>query len=99
MMFYPPFYRYSYNHSYWKNPQININKEIENKKESPVQEDNSNLGKKKENRNSSDSPFIEILGISLYFDDILLICLLLFLFEEGVDDQWLYIAIILLLLS
>ena len=41
----------------------------------------------------------EIFGISLYFDDILLICLIFFLYNEGVKDQYLFIALILLLLS
>lgn len=41
----------------------------------------------------------EIFGIKLYFDDILLICLIFFLYNEGVQDQYLFIALILLLLS
>lgn len=41
----------------------------------------------------------EIFGITLYFDDILLICLLLFLYNEGVKDQLLFISLIMLLLS
>ena len=55
--------------------------------------------KKEETRQNRESPIFEIFGISLYFDDILIICLLFFLFQEGVDDEWLYIALILLLLS
>lgn len=38
-------------------------------------------------------------GIDLHFDDILLICLLIFLYNEKVQDQFLFIALILLLLS
>jgi len=41
----------------------------------------------------------EIFGIKLYFDDLLLICLIFFLYNEGVKDQFLFIALILLLLS
>ncbi len=41
----------------------------------------------------------EIFGIKLHFDDILLICLLFFLYNEGVNDQLLFISLILLLLS
>lgn len=48
---------------------------------------------------SSDMPLFEIFGIKLYFDDILLICLIFFLYTEGVQDQYLFIALILLLLS
>lgn len=46
-----------------------------------------------------DREFIDILGITLYYDDILLICLLFFLYNEGVKDQYLFISLILLLLS
>ena len=44
-------------------------------------------------------PMFEIFGIQLYFDDILLICLIFFLYTEGVQDEYLFIALILLLLS
>ena len=41
----------------------------------------------------------EFFGLKLQFDDILLICLLLFLYNEGVKDQLLFISLIMLLLS
>ena len=41
----------------------------------------------------------EIFGITLHFDDVLLICLLFFLYNERVNDQLLFISLILLLLS
>ena len=41
----------------------------------------------------------EIFGITLHFDDILIICLLFFLYNEGVKDQLLFISLIMLLLS
>ncbi len=51
-------------------------------------------------RNSDyDSSFFEIFGLKLYFDDILLICMIFFLYSEGVEDQMLFIALILLLIS
>lgn len=55
--------------------------------------------KKKNCDEETDSPLFEIFGISLYFDDILLICLIFFLYQEGVKDESLFIALILLLLS
>lgn len=56
------------------------------------------------NHNSSDSmrhekPVFELFGIQLFFDDILLISLIFFLYNEGVKDQSLFVALILLLLS
>ncbi|MCI8620913.1 MAG: hypothetical protein HFJ50_03870 [Clostridia bacterium] len=44
-------------------------------------------------------PIFEIFGIKLYFDDILIVSLLFFLYSEGVEDNLLFIALILLLLS
>ena len=46
-----------------------------------------------------ENAFFEIFGIKLYYDDILLICLIFFLYQEDVDDPYLFIALILLLLS
>lgn len=97
MMFYSPFYRYNYNRPYFQYGYSHHNPEgkYENAEQPQIQEEI----KKEEARNSEDSPFIEIFGVSLYFDDILLVCLLLFLSQEGVEDQWLYIALVLLLFS
>lgn len=49
--------------------------------------------------NGNDDFCFSFFGIDLHFDDILLICLLIFLYNEGVQDQFLFIALILLLLS
>lgn len=46
-----------------------------------------------------EEPVLEILGIKLYFDDILILGLLFFLYTEGVKDEILFISLILLLLS
>lgn len=46
-----------------------------------------------------DEPFFKIFGIKLYYDDILLISLIFFLYKEEVKDQYLLFALILLLLS
>lgn len=51
-----------------------------------------------DNNNKEDCLF-NIFGIKLYFDDLLLICLIFFLYNEGVKDQSLFIILILLLLS
>ena len=41
----------------------------------------------------------EIFGLKLYFDDLLIVAMLFFLYQEDVKDTYLYIALILLLLS
>ena len=47
----------------------------------------------------SDEPILEILGIKLYLDDIIILCLLFFLYNEGVKDDMLFLSLILLLLN
>lgn len=56
---------------------------------------NSNI----EHKDRYDSEYFEILGIKLYSDDILLLCLIFFLYKEGVKDEYLFISLIMLLLS
>lgn len=46
-----------------------------------------------------EEPIFEILGIELYLDDIIILGLLFFLYQEGVQDEMLFISLILLLLS
>lgn len=43
--------------------------------------------------------YIDILGIHLHFDDILLMVLIYFLYTEGMTDVYLFVILILLLLS
>lgn len=102
------YYKNSYNGGNYKNKEYytyknNVSQNTQNieKKESknPKNEDNSS---KKNNQKSSinmDNYFFELFGLKLYFDDILLICLIFFLYEEGVKDDELFISLILLLLS
>ena len=47
----------------------------------------------------SEQPVLEILGISLYLDDLIILGLLFFLYKEGVKDNMLFLSLILLLLS
>ena len=63
--------------------------------------EDDNLSKKNNSKKSDSNSdyFFEIFGLKLYFDDILLICLIFFLYQEGVKDDELFISLILLLLS
>ena len=46
-----------------------------------------------------DEDFFDFLGLQLHFDDLLIIAIMFFLYQENVTDTYLYIALILLLLS
>ena len=91
-----PYYYQPYN--YYKRPNYkkNNNQEEEKINKAPNKQDELNNSRSIENVNI---PIFEIFGISLFFDDILLISLIFFLYNEGVQDNFLYIALILLLLS
>lgn len=105
--FYTPSRRYSnYNYRYpnyygqeYKPSTKELIKQMEEKKET-IATANSKI-KEKEDRNCEEDSreCFEIFGIKLFFDDILLICLIFFLYNEGVKDQYLFISLILLLLS
>lgn len=47
----------------------------------------------------TEEPILEVLGIKLYLDDLIILGLLFFLYQEGVKDENLFISLILLLLS
>ncbi len=83
-----------YNNTYKKNVPnhfTNYSKNTSNKKANKPTETKVSPEK--------DDTIFEIFGIKLHSDDILLICLIFFLFKEGVQDEYLFISLILLLLS
>ena len=55
--------------------------------------------KDSENILESSESFFEIFGLKLHLDDILIICILLFLYNEKVHDDELFICLILLIFS
>lgn len=46
-----------------------------------------------------DSVWLDLFGIKLYFDDVLILSLLFFLYKEEVKDESLFLALVLLLIS
>ncbi len=44
-------------------------------------------------------PVFELFGIFLFLDDIIIICILIFLYQEHVTDQMLFVVLFLLLFS
>lgn len=53
----------------------------------------------KSRSNPKEDAFLDIFGLKLYFDDILLVALLFFLYNEGVKDEGLFLALVMLLLT
>lgn len=64
---------------------------------------NENIDQNERNSNNKQktksTDYLEILGIKLHFDDILLILLIYFLYTEGIKDIYLFFTLILLLLG
>ena len=48
---------------------------------------------------NQDKPIFELFGVYLFLDDIIIICLLIFLYQEKVNDDLLFIILFLLLFS
>ncbi len=84
------FYRPPSNPYHYSTP----NKEIDSSNSKSTSEKAIENSSTQENRD-----FFEVFGIKLYYDDILLISLIFFLYSEGVDDSELFITLILLLLN
>lgn len=46
-----------------------------------------------------DEPIVEILGLKLYLDDLIIIGILFLLYKEDVQDEMLFLSLILLLIT
>jgi hypothetical protein len=108
-----PYFRFpNYNYKHYSqynykitppSPLHNFPQEINTEKNINPNTKNSNI--KKENKpnipslKKDTSTYIDILGIKIQFDDILILSLIYFLYTEKVQDDWLFLALLLLLLS
>ena len=93
---YPPYY---YPNTKYKPPVNSAPTSAFQKQNIQKKETKKETEQKRTPNKSSGEVLFEIFGIQLYFDDILLICLIFFLYNEGVKDEFLFISLILLLLS
>lgn len=86
---------------YYKNYNKNIPKFYQPPTLKPPLEQSEKANKKEPNTKKSDSfeYFFELFGIKLFFDDILIICILFFLYKEEVKDFELFLCLIMLLIS
>ncbi len=100
--YFPPFYN-NYRNPYLKSSNSYTTPHFNNinfNQKSTVKNNNPYSSKKEDSEvNESSESFFEVLGLKLYFDDILIICLLFILYTEKVQDEELFICLILLLLA
>lgn len=103
MMFpYSPFSfpRYNY-HNYYKQ-SFNSNYKNKQNTTSTMQSKNLNIAKEEKKSSSNtieENYFIDLFGLKLQYDDILLVCLIFFLYKEGIKDTSLFLILILLLIN
>lgn len=87
------------NHASYRNSQANTYTTTKPRKilkaPSHTKENNS----RNNNFSGEASPIFNLFGLNIYFDDVLLICVIFFLYNENVDDPSLFFALVLLLLS
>ena len=89
-------------------PYPNTNNMWNNVNRNSFQSPTEHKHSKKKDKNSDiifdktknpEDTYFEILGIKLHYDDILILCLIFFLYKEGIHDEYLFVALIMLLLS
>lgn len=93
-------YRYpqNYNYNYYKKTFPENTSQNASKKEDIIENTIEDKQKASEYIDSSEA-FFELFGLKLYFDDVLIICILFFLYTEKVKNDELFICLILLLLT
>ena len=108
-MFNFPFYNYPYNYSYYKyynknNTNNNLNttkpqKEPEEKKDSITDSKRISNTTFSKTFSDTDQVVFKIFDIKFYLDDLIIIGLLFFLYQQEVNDEMLYMILFLLLFS
>ena len=105
MMFRFPFYNYPYNYpyyryynGYYKNDVQDLNIKKEEKDSITNSEQVSNTTNSRSS-SEQEQPIFEIFGIKLYLDDLIILGLLFFLYQQNSKDEMLYIILFLLLFS
>ena len=96
---FPYFRRYTVpSYNYYSKNTTSIKKNSHESSQEFCNKSSSNIKKDNIDRDENESYF-DLFGLKLYNDDLLLIGLIFFLYKEDVKDQYLFIALILLLLS
>ncbi len=101
-----PYYRYypKYNNYYNHINTNNSNTQSLSREISSTTSQNASSNTTKDSRSinssiSTEQALFEIFGIKLFLDDIIILCLLFFLYQENVKDEMLYIILFLLLFA
>lgn len=99
-MFRFPFYGFPYNYSYYNYYKKNMNN-VDNKN---IEKENSitnslEISNTINQAKDDNQAVFELFGIKIFTDDLIILGLLFFLYQENVKDDILYIILFLLLFS
>lgn len=98
----PRFQRYSYPFQYYNNP-YNYRPRTPTFNLAPPPEEVTPPppppSKPAKSSKSANPVWMDLFGIKLYFDDVLILSLLFFLYNEEVKDEGLFLALVMLLIS
>lgn len=64
-----------------------------------LEEKDASNNEKRSFNNFNNKPFFSIFGFDLYFDDILILCILFSMYKDGIKDDMLFMCLLLLLFS
>lgn len=113
-MFKFPFYGYPYNYNYYRYYNQLTNNNVSNQPTEPTNKEEgkhediknqekddqkSSITNSRKISNTTDQAIFEIFGIKLYLDDLIILGVLYFLYQQNVHDEMLYLILFLLLFS
>ena len=96
---YLPYYNNYYNPCYYNNFNHSANNQKDSTTTTCSEVNNKSHSPKSKPQNVNDTVWLDLFGIKLYFDDVLILSLLFFLYKEDVKDESLFISLLLLLIS
>ena len=103
--YYNPYRRNTFNNNYKSHiptPDANISHTtITEQAEScpPSKQERPKLERSIKQAKSDEAVWLDLFGIKLFFDDVLILSLLFFLYKEEVKDEGLFLALVMLLIS
>ncbi len=89
-------YRYAYGNNFSPSNLVSTSNSRTSSETSTSSNNTRSINKKSPNNNDV---WFDLFGIKLYFDDVLILSLLFFLYKEEVKDEGLFLALVLLLIS
>ena len=114
-MFRFPFYGYPYNYNYYRYSNQFPNTNTENKilgnfkaettekkeieKKTELKKEKSSITNSRKISDTTEQAIFEIFGIKLYLDDLIIIGVMYFLYQQNIHDEILYLILFMLLFS